>query len=313
MAERRLKILQNQLATSSPNPSLSPLCPASCKNVLTASYPQGILAGQVAIITGSAQGIGAEIARLFVAEGAKVVLTDLDEKKMKAVGQEIEANGGSVFVYPGDICDPTFPDRLVQETLKKFGKINILVNNAGYTWDGVIYKMTDKQWNAMLEVHNTAPFRLIRACAPHMRDTAKKEKDEGKPFESRSIVNISSVSGLYGNFGQANYATAKMGIIGLTKTVSKEFGAFGIRCNAIAFGTIKTRLTQNKEEGAFIEVDGQKVALGIPAARQSEEYSYIALKRPGTVRDAALSVLYFASPLSSFVTGQVLEVSGGQA
>lgn len=194
--------------------------------------------------------------------------------------------------------------------MAKWGKLHILVNNAGYTWDGVIHRMSDRQWEAMLAVHNTAPFRLIRAAAPHMRDAAKKEQEQKGRAKPRCIINISSTSGLHGNAGQANYATAKMGVIGLTKTVAKEWGQFNVRCNAVAFGTIETRLTGAKEKGEHILVDGKKVALGIPAAVQ-RDFGHIPLRRAGSPEEAAGAVLMLASPHASFITGHCLEVTGG--
>jgi 3-oxoacyl-[acyl-carrier protein] reductase len=279
--------------------------------VPTAAASGGLLNGQVAIVTGSGQGIGAATAMLFAEEGAKVVVTDLDAAKSNSVAAAIKLIGGSAISVPGDITDPNFPEKLVTATLEAFGKVNVLVNNAGYTWDGMLHTMTDDQWDAMLKVHNTAPFRLIRAIAPHMREGAKKEIAEaGTPQEPRSIINISSTSGLHGNVGQANYATAKLGIIGLTKTVAKEWGQFNIRCNAVAFGLVNTRLTQEKSMGAFIQVDGKQVKLGIPNS-EKRDYSAVPLRRPGNVAEAAGAVLLLASPHASYITGHTLEVTGG--
>jgi len=269
-----------------------------------------ILKDQVAIITGSGQGIGEATAYEFAKEGAKVVVTDLDSAKAKKVADEIIKRGGKAIAVHGDVTDAAFPEKLIKETISNFGKLNILVNNAGYTWDGILHKMSDKQWEAMLLVHNTAPFRLIRAAAPYMRDAAKNEIEQGKTAEPRCIINVSSTSGLHGNSGQANYSTAKMGVIGLTKTIAKEWGMFGIRCNAIAFGYIDTRLTQAKEGGAFIEVEGKQIPLGIPEQlRKSTEG--IPLRRVGTPSDAAGAMLMLVSPFSSYITGHCLEVTGG--
>jgi len=275
----------------------------------TTAFPGGILHDHVAIITGSGQGIGEAAAHLFAKEGAKVVVSDLDQAKSDRVAAAIVAEGGSAISFPGDVTDPAYPDRILAHTVKVFGKINIIVNNAGYTWDGMLHKMTDKQWNAMLDVHNTAPFRMIRAAAPYMREQAKTEKEKGIPQQPRAIVNVSSTSGLHGNVGQANYSTAKLGIVGLTKTVAKEWGPFGIRCNAIAFGLIDTRLTREKSD-SFIEVDGSKVALGIPSSG-ARDLRTIPLQRTGTPTDAARGILFLSSPLSSYVNGHCLEVTGG--
>jgi len=269
------------------------------------------LEGQVAIVTGSGQGIGESAAYLFAKEGAYVVVTDLDSAKAEKVVQNIVSNGGKAIAVAGDITDPKFPDKLIDATIKNFGKINIIVNNAGYTWDGMLHKLSDKQWDAMLAVHNTAPFRIIRAAAPYMRDEGKKEIEKDGVAQNRCIINISSTSGIHGNIGQANYSTAKMGVLGLTKTVAKEWGMFGVRCNAIAFGMVDTRLTQSKETGAFIEVDGQKVSLGIPGQQRGNRYDHIPLKRAGKPDEAAASIVMLASPLASYITGHCLEVTGG--
>jgi len=281
------------------------------------SARDGLLEGQVAIVTGSGQGIGEATAKLFAKEGAKVVVTDLDAEKSNRVAAEIKAAGGVAISVPGDITAKEFPDKLIQETIQAFEKLHILVNNAGYTWDGMLHRMSDQQWEAMLMVHNTAPFRLIRAAAPHMRDAAKQEIDSGGKAEPRSIVNISSTSGLHGNVGQANYSTAKMGVLGLSKTISKEWGMFNIRCNAVAFGLIDTRLTRprDSQNGVITVQHDDKTAvvkLGIPQnAIDPNRTQRIPLRRAGTAEDAAGGILLMCSPLASYITGHCLEVTGG--
>jgi len=271
-----------------------------------------LLEGQVAIITGSGQGIGEQTAKLFAKEGAKVVVTDLDSAKANAVAQQIQSEGGIAISVPGDITNKDFPEKLIQETIKQFGKLNIIVNNAGYTWDAIFHRMTDQQWEAMFAVHNTAPFRLIRASTPYMRDAAKNEMDKNGVAEPRSIVFISSINGLHGQIGQANYATAKAGVLGLMKTITKEWGPFGIRVNAVSFGSISTRLIQSKEEGEFIEVQGQKVALGIPKRLlDNRSHESIPLRRVGSPFEAASSILLICSPFASYISGHCLEVTGG--
>ncbi|KAL2159448.1 hypothetical protein VTH06DRAFT_2453 [Thermothelomyces fergusii] len=274
------------------------------------NYPRGLLAGQVAIITGAGQGIGAECARLFANEGAKVVVSDIDAAKAEEVASNIRASGGEALAVAGDLLKDECIKQLIQKAAEfGNGKIHILVNNAGFTWDAVIHKMTDKQWDTMLAMHGTVPFKLVREAAPYFRV---------KDGEPRNIVNISSTSGLHGNAGQLNYAMAKAGVVGLTKTIAKEWGpAFGVRANTVAFGHIETRLTANKEAGAFIEVDGQKVALGIPAKQKAAPpgavpYADIPLRRPGTATEAASAVLAIASPLSSYISGQTISVTGGR-
>ncbi|KAI4106342.1 MAG: hypothetical protein LQ339_003079 [Xanthoria mediterranea] len=273
-------------------------------------YPQGMLRDQVAIITGSGQGIGAETAQLFAREGATVIVQDIDSNKAHAVAQNINAAGGKALAVPGDMLNATHIDTLVHQAAEfGGGKIHIIVNNAGFTWDGVIHKMTDKQWDTILALHNTAPFKLVRAAAPYFR------VKDGAP---RCIVNISSTSGIHGNAGQANYGLAKAGVTGLTKTIAKEWGPqFGVRANTVAFGHILTRLTAAKEEGAFVTTpDGGKVALGIPKAQKEAAgqmaYADIPLRRPGTATEAASAILAVASPLLSYVNGQTIMCTGGR-
>lgn len=271
-----------------------------------------LLKDQVAVITGAGRGIGAAAAKLFAQEGAKVVVSDRDEGPTEEVVSEVKAAGGEAIGVPGDVTAADFPDKLMKATIDAYGKINILVNNAGYTWDAVIHKMSDEQFQAMLEVHNMAPFRIIRATVPYMRDRAKAEIEEhGEPKESRCIVNISSTSGLHGNPGQISYACAKMGVVGLTKTVAKEWGRFGIRCNAVAFGFIETRLTAAKEEGGSMEVGGQEIALGIPENMRSMAPLTIPMGRTGQPVEGAGGILLLALPYASYINGHTLEVTGG--
>jgi 3-oxoacyl-[acyl-carrier protein] reductase len=270
-----------------------------------------MIENQVVVITGAGRGIGAAAAKLFAEAGAKVVVNDLDPEPAESVVAEIKEAGGEAIAVPGDVTSPDFPDQLLRAAVDAYGKINVLVNNAGYTWDGMIHKMKDEQWEAILAVHVTAPFRMIRAAAPYMREPAKAEKKAGGLMEPRCIVNVSSASGLHGNIGQANYAAAKMGIVGLTKTIAKEWGAFGIRCNTVAFGFVDTRLTQSKEKGVKIEVGGQDVALGIPDYLRQMAPMLIPLGRGATPEEAAGGILLLASPWAAFITGHTLEVTGG--
>ncbi len=270
-----------------------------------------LLENQTAIITGAGRGIGAATAKLFASQGARVVVSDLDAAPAEEVVAAIKADGGEAIAHAGDVTDPAFPEAVVKAAIDAFGKLNILVNNAGYTWDGMLHKMSDKQFMAMLEVHNMAPFRLARAAAPHMRDAAKAERGAGQSPEPRCIINVSSVAGLNGNVGQINYSTAKSGIAGMTKTIAKEWGAFGIRCNAVAFGMIETRLTQDQEAGEKITRAGEEVRLGIPGHMKGMINMLIPLGRAGTPEDAAGAILLLASPYASYITGHVLEVTGG--
>src|SRR5213080_3382193 len=215
----------------------------------------GVLDGRSAIVTGSARGIGRATAELLSEHGAQVLINDLDGDVAEQAAGEIK---GETTVFAGDLTKEGVPDQLVQTAIDSFGKIDIIVNNAGYTWDGPIHKMTDEQFQAMLDIHVVAPFRIIRAAAPHLREPAKKEKAEGTEY-FRKIVNVSSISGTMGNAGQANYSAAKSAIVGLTKTLAKEWGQFKINVNAVAFGWIETRLTASKGEHNMAEFGGQRV------------------------------------------------------
>ncbi|HEX2467731.1 MAG TPA: SDR family oxidoreductase [Solirubrobacterales bacterium] len=268
----------------------------------------GLLDGKAAIVTGSARGIGRATAELFVAEGAKVLINDIDGDVAEQAAGEID---GEMAVFAGDLTKEGVPDDLVATAIEAFGQVDIVVNNAGYTWDGVIHKMTDEQFQAMLDIHTIAPFRVIRAIAPHWREAAKQELGEGKEV-FRKIVNVTSISGTMGNAGQANYSAAKAGVVGLTKTLAKEWGSFKINVNAVAFGFIETRLTQAKEAGEKIEVGGEEVELGIPEQTRAMAAMIIPLGRAAQPEEAAKPVLFLSSELSNYVHGQVLNVTGGQ-
>ncbi|KAH9075688.1 short-chain dehydrogenase/reductase SDR [Lactarius deliciosus] len=257
-------------------------------NHLSNNYGRGLLNGE---------GIGRSAALLFAKEGAKVVVSDLDEKKAQSVVDEIQAAGGDAIAVGGDVGADDFPAKILDATIKRYGKLNHIVNNAGFTYDRMLHTMPDDAWDIILKIHPGA----------------------GTP-ENRSIINVSSTSGLHGNVGQANYAAAKSAVTGFTKTIAKEWGAFGVRANTIAFGYILTRLTAAKEEGAAIEIGGKKVALGIPGAKtpattssaDPKSFPLIPLARPGNADEAAAAMLFLASPLASYVTGHTLEVTGGR-
>jgi 3-oxoacyl-[acyl-carrier protein] reductase len=268
----------------------------------------GVLDGRSAIVTGSARGIGRATAELLAAQGAKVLINDLDGDVAEQASGEIQ---GETVAFAGDLTKDGVPDKLVETAVEAFGGLDIVVNNAGYTWDGPIHKMSDEQFQAMLDIHNVVPFKVLRAAAPHMREPAKKEKEEGREV-FRKVVNISSVSGTMGNAGQANYSSGKSGVVGLTKTLAKEWGQFKINVNAVAFGFIETRLTAAKENSESVEVDGKQVQLGIPEQLRQMATMLIPLGRPGTPEEAAGGVFFLCSPWSNYVHGQVLNVTGGQ-
>lgn len=270
-----------------------------------------LLQDKVCIITGSGRGIGAAAAIKFAEFGAKVIVSDIDPAPAEETVAKIKAMGGTALAVAADVTSDGDIEELVGQTVDTYGGIDVLVNNAGYTWDGVLHKMSDEQWEAILNVHLTAPFKLIRACVPYMREVAKKEIKENGVAKARKIINISSTSGTRGNPGQANYAAGKAGIIGLTQTLSKEWGAFNIQVNAVAFGYIETRLTASKEVATTIEREGQEISLGIPDQMRQMAKMMIPMGRPGTPEEAAGPLVFFASELSNYVSGQVLEITGG--
>ena len=268
----------------------------------------GLLDGKAAIVTGSARGIGRATAELFASEGAKVLINDLDGDVAEQAGSEIS---GETAVYAGDLTEEGATDALVSAAVNAFGAVDIVVNNAGYTWDGVVHKMEDRQFQAMLDIHTVVPFRVARSLAPHWREAAKQEMGEGKEV-FRKLINITSISGTMGNAGQANYSAAKAGVAGLTKTLAKEWGTLKINVNAIAFGFVETRLTAAKEEGAKMTAPGgEEIGLGIPEQMRSMASAIIPLGRPAQPEEAAGPVLFLASPLADYVHGQVLNVTGG--
>ena len=268
----------------------------------------GVLDGKAAIVTGSARGIGRATAELLAENGAKVLINDLDGDVADQTSGEIE---GETVAFAGDLTKEGVADELVNTAVEAFGRLDIVVNNAGYTWDGPVHKMSDEQFQAMLEIHNVVPFRVLRAAASHLREPAKKEREEGVEV-FRKVVNVSSVSGTMGNAGQANYASGKSGVVGLTKTLAKEWGQFKINVNAVAFGFIETRLTASKEESNTMEIDGREIQLGIPDQLRQMGAMLIPIGRPGTPEEAAGGVFFLCSPWSNFVHGQVLNVTGGQ-
>jgi 3-oxoacyl-[acyl-carrier protein] reductase len=268
----------------------------------------GVLDDKVAIVTGSARGIGRATAELLASEGANVVINDLDKDVAEQASGEIQ---GETCVFSGDLTQEGMPDQLVQTAIDSWGRLDIIVNNAGYTLDAPIHKMSDDWFQRMLDIHLVVPFRVIRAAAPHLREPAKAERAEGREV-FRKIVNVSSVSGMMGNAGQANYAAGKAGIVGLTKTLAKEWGQFKVNCNAVAFGFIDTRLTAAKESSNTMQIDGQTVQLGIPEQLRTMGEMFIALGRRGVPQEAAGGVFFLCSPWSNYVHGQVLNVTGGQ-
>lgn len=270
------------------------------------------LDGKVAIVSGAGRGIGREIALKLAADGAAVVINDLDPEPAKEAAAAIEAAGGTALPCVGSVTDVDFADRFVQTAVEQFGGLDIIVNNAGYTWDTVIQKMTDEQWDAILGVHLTAPFRILRAAQPVIAAAVKQARAAGQPVPCRKVVNISSIAGLGGNAGQANYAAAKAGITGLTKTLAKEWGRYNVTVNTVAFGLIKTRLTDAPAGGdGTIDVQGREIKVGVnPDLLSSLEHT-IPLGRVGTPAEAAGAVYLLCIPESDYVSAQTLVCGGG--
>ncbi|MFC4947910.1 SDR family NAD(P)-dependent oxidoreductase [Pseudonocardia sp. GCM10023141] len=271
----------------------------------------GTLQDKVAIVSGSGRGIGREIALKLASEGAKVVVNDLDAEPAKETVAAIEGAGGAAVSCIGSVTDADFGDRFVAAAVDNFGGLDIIINNAGYTWDTVIQKMTDEQWDAILDVHLKAPFRILRAAQPVISGLAKKEAAAGA-VTCRKVVNISSIAGLGGNAGQVNYAAAKAGITGLTKTLAKEWGRYNVTVNTVAFGLIRTRLTEAAAGGdAEIDVQGNKIKVGVNPALLGAMEKMIPLGRAGTPAEAAGSVYLLCLPESDYVSAQTLICGGG--
>ena len=272
----------------------------------------GTLDGKVAIITGAGRGIGREIALKLSREGAAVVVNDLDPEPTEAVVSEIVEAGGRAVGCAGSVTDADFAERFVACATDDLGGLDIIVNNAGYTWDSVIQKMSDEQWDAILDVHLKAPFRILRAAQPYIAAESKAAAGRGEQPTCRKVVNVSSVAGLGGNPGQANYAAAKAGVTGLTKTLAKEWGRYNVTVNTVAFGLIKTRLTEATADGdATIDVGGNEIKVGVNPQLMKQLETMIPLGRAGTATDAAGAVYLFCIPESDYVSAQTLICGGG--
>jgi 3-oxoacyl-[acyl-carrier protein] reductase len=267
----------------------------------------GELDDRVAIVTGAGRGIGEQVARKLSAAGARVLLSDVDGDAAAAVAAALP---GPAVVRSGDLTAPGEPDAVVAAAVDAWGRLDIVVNNAGYAWDGPIHKVSDEQFQAMLDIHTVVPFRILRAAAPHLREPAKSERAAGREV-FRKVVNVVSLAGVMGNAGQVAYASAKGGAVGLTRALAKEWGALKINVNAVAFGFIDTRLTATAEDAGEVESGGRTIKLGIPAAARQGAEAATALGRSATADEAARGIYYLCSPGSDYVHGQVLNVSGG--
>jgi len=268
------------------------------------------LHGKVALVTGAGRGIGFAVAQKLAACGASVMINDLDPEPLSQAHAVIESEGGRVAQFSGDITAANVPQKLVDQTLSDLGGLDIVVNNAGYTWDNVIQKTADEQFQAMLDIHIVAPFRVLRAAAGHIREAAKREIAEGRRV-MRKVVNITSISGTNGIAGQVGYSSGKAAVLGLTRTLAKEWGRYNVTVNAVGFGLIETRLTQALGPNAKINVKGRDIAVGVPQTLHDSLATSIPLGRAGTPEEAAGPVLFFCSPLSDYVTGETVIASGG--
>jgi len=275
--------------------------------------PPFTLEGKVALVTGSARGIGRALARKLAECGASVMLTDIDEAPLaESAADAARETGAQTSFLAGDITSPEFPQKLVEAALARFGALDMIVNNAGYVWDNVIQKMTDEQFQAMLNIHLVAPFRILRAASNWIRETAKRETAEGRRV-MRKVVNVTSISGVDGIAGQAGYGAGKAGINGLTKVLAKEWGRYNVNVNSVGFGLIETRLVQPIDKNAppSIDVAGRTIPVGVQPAFLEAFKTTCPLGRPGTPEEAAGAILFFCSPLSDYVSGEILIVSGG--
>ncbi len=264
------------------------------------------LDGKVALVTGAGRGIGRSIALHLAGAGAKVMANDLDAEPL----EETRAAATGISTMPGDMTDPAFPARLVEAAIEELRGLDIIVNNAGYTWDNVIQKTSDEQFQAMLDIHVVAPFRVLRAASGYIREAAKRESAEGRRVH-RKVVNITSISATDGAAGQAGYGSGKAAVIGLTRTLAKEWGRYNVNVNAVGFGLIGTRLVQPLSDESKIEAKGREIKVGVQQAVLDKVISMSPLGRAGTSEEAAGAVMFFCSPLSDFVTGELLMCTGG--
>lgn len=271
----------------------------------------GSLEARTALVTGAGQGIGRAVALRLAAEGAAVVVNDLDPAAATRTVEEIEARSGRAVVCSGSVAEPGFADRFVRSAVDTFGGLDIIVNNAGFTWDATIQNMTDEQWDAMFDVHVKAPFRILRAAQPVISRSVKRERALGQRV-TRKIVNITSVAGTGGAAGMTNYSSAKAAVVGLTLSLAKEWGRYDVTVNAVGFGLIRTRLTEIRmETDGVIDVGGRAVRAGLSVQDDEALVRSIPLGRAGTPEEAANAVYLLCGPDSDYVTGEVLICGGG--
>jgi len=268
------------------------------------------LEGKVALVTGAGRGIGLSLVRRLASDGARVVVNDLDAEQAEAAARAIREAGGVALAYPGSVTDGEFPRDFIAKALQEFGDINILVNNAGYIWNAPLHKISDDQWDAIQSVHLRAPFRILRELRGFLDVRVAEERRLGKVIH-RKVVNVSSASATGGAAGQANYAAAKAGLHGLTRSLAKEWGPLVVNVNCVAFGYIETRLTKEIVGETVVMIDGVPRRVGLTRPMIEAIKERIAFGRAGTADEAAGGIMLFCLPESDYVTGQILEVSGG--
>ncbi|MEM5344555.1 SDR family NAD(P)-dependent oxidoreductase [Paraburkholderia azotifigens] len=269
----------------------------------------GKLDGKVALVTGSGRGIGRAIAEKLASEGARIVVNDLDAAPAHETVEALKQTGAEAVACVGNVTAPDFADRFIGTAMSAFKSIDIIVNNAGFTWDDVVQRMTDEQWYAILDCHMTAPFRILRAAYPHIKALHAADREAGREVY-RKVVNISSTSALNGNAGQMNYSSAKAGVIGMTRALAREWGRFNVNVNAVAFGLIHTRMTVSTEEAASVKIEGRDIRVGVNAEMLKAHAMRNPLGRGGTTGEAAGGVYLFCSPESNYITGQTIAVAG---
>lgn len=270
----------------------------------------GKLDGKVALVTGSGRGIGQAIALKLASEGARLVINDLDTDPAHETVEALNKIGAEAVACVGNVSAADFPERFIKTAVDSFKGVDIIVNNAGFTWDNVIQKMTDEQWYAVLDCHLSAPFRILRAAYPVIKAQAQAEAAEGREVY-RKVVNISSASGLNGAAGQMNYSSAKAGMFGMTRALSREWGRLKVNVNCVAFGLIHTRLTAaDANAGATVDIEGRTLRVGLNPEYLKLHASRNPLGRGGTPEEAAGAVSLFCMPESNYITGQVVAVAG---
>ncbi|MDA1077401.1 MAG: SDR family NAD(P)-dependent oxidoreductase [Proteobacteria bacterium] len=270
-----------------------------------------LLTDCVALVTGAGRGIGQATALMLAQLGARVVVNDLDASEAEATVAAISIAGGEAIAAPGDLTAQAIPQQLIDAAVDGFGGLDIIVNNAGYIWNGAMHNHTDEQFNAMLDMHVVAPFRLLRAYAPWLKNQVQMEQAQGQ-VRCRKVVNVSSVSGTEGAATQIGYSAGKAAVVGLTKTLAKEWGRYNVTVNAVAFGHIQTRLTQPYDEvPPTITVGERDFRVGLTSNQIAGMQQTVPLRRSGTPTDGAGALVLFCLPQSDYVSGQVLTCSGG--